>query len=142
MAEAKSPELIVSAVIVKDGRFLLIRETLEDGQDWWIIPGGHVEFGESLVQAVQREIKEETNLDVEVGALIIYKEVIRVQFNYHTIIFFFKAQALTDRIHLDEKALEARWVTRDEALKLKLVDSARWLIEELRIENSEFRMKK
>ncbi len=108
---------------------------LESGEAYWIIPGGHVEFGESLVQAVQREIKEETNLDVEVGTLFAHKEVIRPEFNYHTIIFFFHARAKGDRIRLDDKALEARWVTRDEALKLKLVDSARWLIEKLKSEN-------
>lgn len=129
MAEAIRPELIVSAVIEKDGRILLVKEALESGEAYWIIPGGHVEFGESLVQAVQREIEEETSLDIEVGELFAHKEVIRVEFNYHTIIFFFRARALNDHIQLDDKALEARWVTRDEALQLKLVDSARWLIE-------------
>ena len=39
------PKIIVSALVERDGRFLLIRETLESGQDYWIIPGGHVEFG-------------------------------------------------------------------------------------------------
>ena len=61
--------------------------------------------------------------------------MVRTEFNYHTIIFFFQARALNDSIQLDDKALEARWVTRDEALKLKLVDSARWLIEKMKSES-------
>lgn len=57
----------VSAVIFNDGKILLQRR-VDNGQ--WGLPGGSVEIGESVVQAIVREVKEETGLDVRVGRLI------------------------------------------------------------------------
>ena len=56
----------VGVIIVKNGKILLIHR-LKDGRDFWVVPGGSVEEGESLEEAGRREIKEETSLDVEIG---------------------------------------------------------------------------
>lgn len=53
----------VSAVIVKDGKVLLIHRKKE-GKEYWVFPGGGIEEGESPEEAVKREVKEETSLDV------------------------------------------------------------------------------
>ncbi len=57
----------VSAVIVQDGRVLLVRRGNEPFKGTWSLPGGHVEPGETDREAVKREVREETGLDVEVG---------------------------------------------------------------------------
>lgn len=60
-----------------------------------------------------------------------FKEIIRPQFDYHTIIFFFLVESLNDNISRTEKILDAKYFTINEAKDLNLVDSARWAIEEM-----------
>lgn len=58
----------VSALIVRDGRVLLVRRGKEPFKGYWSLPGGTVEPGETPDEAVRREVLEETGLHVEVGA--------------------------------------------------------------------------
>lgn len=62
--------MAVGAVIVRDGKALIIKRAHEPRKGEWSLPGGLLELGESLQDAVRREIKEETNLDVEVGPVL------------------------------------------------------------------------
>ena len=75
MTASDRPVLAVGAVVVKDGKLLMIRRAKEPGKGLWSIPGGRVENGEYLSQALVREVKEETNLDVEVRELLGILEV-------------------------------------------------------------------
>ena len=65
-----SPVVGVGAVIVHEGKALIIKRAHEPRKGEWSLPGGLLELGESLEDAVRREIKEETNLDVELGPII------------------------------------------------------------------------
>ena len=56
--------LSIDALIVKDGKILLIKRGVKPYKDFWALPGGHVDFDETVEEAVVREIKEETSLDV------------------------------------------------------------------------------
>ncbi len=60
----------VGAVVVRDGKALIIKRAHEPRRGEWSLPGGLLELGESLRDAVRREIKEETSLDIEVGPVI------------------------------------------------------------------------
>jgi len=64
------PVVGVGGVVTRDGRALIIRRGHEPRKGEWSLPGGLLELGESLTDAVRREIKEETNLDIEVGPII------------------------------------------------------------------------
>lgn len=64
------PVVGVGGVIVRDGAVLLIRRAVEPLRGCWSLPGGAVELGESLEDAVERELKEETNLTVRVLGLV------------------------------------------------------------------------
>lgn len=64
------PVVGVGAVIVRDGKALIIKRAHEPRKGEWSLPGGLLELGESLIDAVRREIKEETNLEVVVGPVI------------------------------------------------------------------------
>lgn len=59
-----SRPLSIDAIIVRDGKLLLIKRKLEPFKGYWALPGGHVDFGETVENAVTREVKEETNLTV------------------------------------------------------------------------------
>ena len=127
--EKKLPKVIASALIEKDNKILLVKEILEGGNEYWILPGGSVEFGESLTEAVKREIKEETNLDIEINNFLDFKESIHPKVGYHTIIFFFHAIPKNSDIKLENKALDGRFFSKDEIQKLNLVESAKWILE-------------
>ena len=124
-----APRLVVAALLKKGSKYLLIKEKLESGEEYWIVPGGGVDFGESLEQATVREIKEELGIDVKITSFLRFHEAIFPKHNYHTVIFFFQAKPLQDKIKLEGKILEARYFTKTQMKKLNLVNSAQWLIE-------------
>src|SRR5215210_2776370 len=64
------PVVGVGAVVVRDGRALIIKRAHEPRKGEWSLPGGLLELGESLADAARREIKEETSLDIVVGPII------------------------------------------------------------------------
>lgn len=82
------PIVGVGAVIVVDGRVVLIRRKYEPLAGHWSLPGGSVELGETLEAAVAREMREETGLDIEVGPVIeVFDRIMRddgerVQFHF------------------------------------------------------------
>ena len=64
-----APFVTVAAVIREQDRYLLVEER-PDGYPVITQPAGHLEFGESLLDAVQREVREETGIEVSVGSLV------------------------------------------------------------------------
>jgi len=70
-------ELSAKALIAVDGRILVIRKDRGDGA-YCALPGGHVEYGESLAQAVARECREETGLSVRVGDVVAVRDYVGV----------------------------------------------------------------
>jgi len=64
------PVVGVGAVVVRGDRALIIRRGHEPRKGEWSLPGGHLHLGESLGDAVRREVKEETGLDVELGPMV------------------------------------------------------------------------
>jgi len=127
----KAPRIVSAVILMKDNKIMLVKEVLEDNKEHWIFPGGGVDFGETIEEAGIREIKEELGLDIKIKEFLGFKEIIRTQFNYHTIIFFFIAEPSNDNIARIEKVLDAKYFTLKEALDLSIVDSARWAIEEI-----------
>lgn len=130
---AKFPKIVASALIEKNQKYLLTKEILEDGKEYWIIPGGKIEFGENMIDTVKREIKEEINLDIDEIKFLDFKEAVYTNHNYHTIIFFFSAKPQSEKIILDEKILDAKFFSKDEMKELNLVETARWLLDKQKI---------
>src|SRR3954466_1670630 len=70
------PQLAVSAAIFRDDKLLLVRRARSPAKGFYSLPGGRVEFGETLHAAVHREIAEETALQIEVVGLAGWREVV------------------------------------------------------------------
>lgn len=108
------PVLAVSAVIIRNDEFLLVRRARPPMQGLFTLPGGVVEAGESLTEAIQREVREETGLSIEPITLAGTREVIsrddgnRVQ--RHFVILAFAARWTGGEPQLNEELSEARWI--------------------------------
>jgi 8-oxo-dGTP diphosphatase len=114
-----APLVAVGAVIVKDGRVLLVRRGTAPLKGHWTLPGGVLELGESLHEGVVREVREETGLTVEPLELIellerIHREESRIQFHY--VIADYLCRVIGGEAKAASDADEARWLNRDEWL--------------------------
>jgi 8-oxo-dGTP diphosphatase len=94
------------------GRVLVIQRGEPPGDGLWSVPGGKQEPGETLAQAVAREVREETGLVVEVGALACVVE--RVTDDYHYVILDYRARVIGGELAAASDARAARFVTREE----------------------------
>lgn len=136
----ETPLVGVGAVICGDGKILLIRRANEPGRGLWSIPGGLVEVGERIVDAVKREVKEETGIDVEVGRLIDVIENIVVdedgRVKFHYILIDFEAKPISEKLEVrpSPEVLEARWFTPEEIKNLPITRTARILFRKMGIE--------
>lgn len=115
------PELCVGAVIVDDDRLLMVRRGRPPGVGRWSLPGGRVERGETMAEAVVREVAEETGVTCVCGELLGWVE--RIGDTFHFVILDFTATATsTDPPRPGDDAAEAAWVPRSSLRSLDLVD--------------------
>lgn len=115
------PEVCVGAVAVFDGSILLIRRGRGPAQGSWSVPGGRVESGETLAEAVVRELAEETGLDGVCESLLGWVE--RMGPDHHYVILDFSVTILSDADPVaGDDAAEARWVPLSEVADLALVE--------------------
>jgi 8-oxo-dGTP diphosphatase len=122
------PELCVGAVAVEQDRILVVRRGQGPGAGLWSVPGGRVEGGETMAEAVVRELREETGLEGVCEDLVGWVE--RIGAGYHYVIFDFRVR-VTSRTppSAASDAAEAAWIPLRELAELPLVDG---LVEFLR----------
>ncbi|MGM9998596.1 MAG: NUDIX domain-containing protein [Candidatus Bruticola sp.] len=103
------------AVILCRGSQVLLVEHQKDGRKYWLLPGGGVEFGESLSACAVRELKEETNLDIEVGNLAFIADSIAPDGSRHVVHVVFYAQEVSGHLQVgqEERLYTARYVDID-----------------------------
>jgi 8-oxo-dGTP diphosphatase len=108
------PYLAVSAAIIRDGKVLVVRRARKPALGIYTLPGGGVETGETLMQAVTREVREETSLIVEPVVLAGHREAIardaQGRVERHFVILCFAARWLSGEPVLNEELDDARWL--------------------------------
>jgi phosphoglycolate phosphatase len=126
------PIVTVGALIFDEQDNALMIRT-QKWSDLWGIPGGKVKFGESQIAALQRELKEETNLDIEDIRFVLAQDCIHSPEFYrdaHFVLLNFTCRARGGSdVKLNDEAVEFRWVTPEQALKLQLNSPTRILLE-------------
>jgi ADP-ribose pyrophosphatase len=109
------PRVAVGAIVFKGNSVLLVRRANAPSRDMWAIPGGNVKLGESLQQAAEREILEETGVRIHAGNPVFTFDHIeqddsgRVQ--YHYVIVDMLADYLSGEPQPGDDAADARWVS-------------------------------
>jgi ADP-ribose pyrophosphatase len=130
-----SPRVAVGAIVIKDGQVLLVRRGQPPSEGLWAVPGGRVHLGETLQQAAEREIKEETGLSIHARDpvytfdVILRDEAGRVRFHY--VIVDLMADYINGTVCPGDDAREARWVTPDELERLPTNQTTREVLHKL-----------
>ena len=124
----ESPLVGVGAVIVDDNRVLLIRRGTAPLLGEWSLPGGVLECGETLREAVIREVREETGLVVETGEMLgVYERLIRGdegRMRYHYVLIDFLCRPVGGEVKAGSDAADVHWFIRDELPALNLAYDA------------------
>jgi len=120
------PYLAVSAAIIRDGRVLVARRARGPALGVWTMPGGVVEAGETLTEALVREIEEETALNIEPVALAGHREVVvrddSRKVARHFVILCFASRLVGGELKLNEELAEARWLRPEELAELNTTE--------------------
>ncbi|MEN6356514.1 MAG: NUDIX hydrolase [Armatimonadota bacterium] len=115
-----TPKPAVSALIVDDGRVLLVKRGCEPNKGLWSLPGGSIEPGETLREATAREVFEETSLVVEAGDVVGAHEVISKDGEallFHYVIITLRAKLISGELAPSDDAADAGWVPLDQVGK-------------------------
>ena len=123
----RQPLVGVGGVVIHRNRVLLIRRGAEPLKGEWSIPGGMLELGEELARGAQRELKEETGLDVEpVEILAVFDRITRTKerVRYHYVIIDFVCRWKSGRLQPASDVVDARWVTRPDLPQYHLTEKA------------------
>ena len=124
MAEKIRPRVRVSGILIEDDRILLIEHT-KNNRKYWLVPGGGVDWGESAAEALIREFKEETSLDIEVEKFLFISETIAPDKQKHVINLYFKIKKAENSSNImklgeEEMLTDLRFIPEDEIKNIKL----------------------
>ncbi|MBL7169852.1 MAG: NUDIX domain-containing protein [Candidatus Aenigmarchaeota archaeon] len=118
----KKPSLVVAGLIInQEGKVLLCRS--RKWNNLWIVPGGHIEYGESIEDAIKREIKEEVGLDIELKKVLFVQELIEPK-DYikkkHLISLECVCSTKDNNVEIDDDEIQDhKWIEPEDALKEK-----------------------
>ena len=128
-----SPQLAVSAAIFRDNRILLVRRARSPAKGFYSLPGGRVEFGESLHAAVHREVAEETALTIEIVELAGWREVLpSATGGGHYLILSFAARWVAGEPVLNDELDDFSWRAPDALRDLRLTEGLPDIIQSAR----------
>lgn len=132
MAKQIYPEPTVGALIFnEEGKLFLMKSHKWNGR--YVIPGGHIELGETITEALKREIKEETNLDIYDIEFLMFQEFIYDQIFWekkHFIFFDFSCKTKNNDVKLNSEAQEYIWISLKELKEIDIDPYIKTAIEE------------
>jgi ADP-ribose pyrophosphatase YjhB (NUDIX family) len=124
---ARCPRIRVAAIIVRNGHILLARHQRK-GARYWVLPGGAVEYRETLEQALVRELKEEANLDITVRDLVMVSDSMPKDLRRHVVDVFFTADVAGGKLRVgvsDKRLVDMQFVAVERLSRLRLYPNLR-----------------
>ena len=131
------PIVGVGAVVMKDGKVLLVKRGIDPNKGMWAIPGGSLKLGETLQEGAEREIKEETAITIKAKEPVYSFDFFerdgdgRVRFHY--VIVDMIADYVGGEAHGGDDALEARWVSQGELKDMEVSKNTLKIIDYLKV---------
>lgn len=126
------PQSAVGAVIFHKNKILLVKRGKAPAKDMWALPGGKILPSETMQQALIREIKEETNLEITVGEPVYVFDVIEKDDNqnltYHYVIVDFECNYISGKLKAADDAIDAIWASESKFRKLNVNDKTKTLL--------------
>jgi 8-oxo-dGTP diphosphatase len=132
---ADNPQVAVGAIVMRGNRVLLVKRSQPPGKGLWAIPGGRVELGETLQEAAEREVREETGITIRAGNpvyafdLIDWDDAGRIRFHY--VIVDLMADYVGGKPNPGDDASEARWATSQELEELPASQSTKEVLKNM-----------
>ena len=119
----------VGAVVIKEGKVLLVKRGVDPNKGLWAIPGGSLKLGETLQEGAEREILEETGVTIRAGAPVysfdFFEEDSEGRIRFHYVIIDLVAEFRGGKLRPSDDASEAGWFTPEQLQKLKITESTR-----------------
>lgn len=126
------PRVGVGAVVIRDGRILLVRRGTHPGKGLWAVPGGLVKPGETLQHAAEREILEETGIVIRAGDPFYTFDLIQRApdgaLEFHYVIVDLRADYVSGEVTPGDDADDARWVAEEELESMPVTPTTRKLL--------------
>jgi 8-oxo-dGTP diphosphatase len=132
-----SPVVGVGAVVIKDGKVLLVERGVDPNKGLWAIPGGSLKVGETLQEGAEREIMEETGITIRAKEPVYSFDFFerdgdgRVRFHY--VIVDMMADYIDGEVQGADDALEARWVSPEELKDMEVSRNTLKILDALKI---------
>jgi 8-oxo-dGTP diphosphatase len=129
------PRVGVGAVVMREGRVLLVRRGGSPARGLWAIPGGGLRLGETLQRGAERELLEETGIVIRAGAPIFICDSLEKddagRFRFHYVVVDLEAVYLSGEVKASDDALEARWISPAEVAKLPVTKTTLKLLRQV-----------
>ena len=131
-----APRAAVGAVVIKEGKILLVKRKYPPQKDKWAIPGGSVNLGETLREAAEREIKEETGLTIAAKEPVYTFDLIernaKGDIVFHYVIVDLLADYVSGDPHPADDVSGARWFAPEEIESSDITDNTKKLLRKIR----------
>jgi 8-oxo-dGTP diphosphatase len=121
---------VVACIIDEKDRVLLTRRCIEPFCGQWVMPGGKVDHGEPLLEALHREVREEVGIEVHIdGLLDVYEHVAFGDNNDHYVILYYRAHPLTVELQPNnQEVTEADWVPANRLASYNMTPGSRHIL--------------
>lgn len=131
----KAPKVAVGAIVVKEKTILLVKRNKAPHKDLWAIPGGSVELGETLQEAAEREIREETGLTIRAKEPFYTFDLIerddKGSIRFHYVIVDLSAEYISGELQPADDAMDACWFASKELEHIAMSESTRGLLRKI-----------
>ncbi len=124
---------VVAVIVDDEERVLLTRRAVPPFQGMWVMPGGKIDLGEPILDALHREVREEIGLTVTVAGLVdVFEHLTPGPDNDHFVILYYRCRpAGHDLVLNPEEVAEARWVPRAELRGHPMPEGTRYILGQL-----------